>query len=73
MPTNTASVEVPAQSPAPPHLELIPRLSIQQLVDPVVMRYYPNLLGSVHACLAVFGTLALKDRRKPLSLSMANY
>ena len=34
----------------------------------VIKRYYPNLLCSVHAALAVFGAMALKDRTKPLCL-----
>ena len=39
-----------------------------ECVDSAVLKYYPNLLGSVHACLAVFGAMALKGRTKPLSL-----
>jgi hypothetical protein len=39
-----------------------------EYVDSFVRHYYPNLLGSVHACLAVFGAMALKGRTKPLSL-----
>lgn len=39
-----------------------------EYVDSYVEHYYPNLLGSVHACLAVFGAMALKGRTKPLSL-----
>ena len=37
-------------------------------VDSFVKHHYPNLLGSVHACLSVFGSMALKGRTKPLSL-----
>jgi hypothetical protein len=37
-------------------------------LDAIINRYYPNLLSSVHAVLAVFGAMALKDRTKPLSL-----
>ena len=39
-----------------------------EYVDSFVKHHYPNLLGSVHACLAVFGAMALKGRTKPLSL-----
>jgi len=42
--------------------------AIARAVDPVVNRFYPNLLQPVHACLAVFGAMALKGRTKPLSL-----
>jgi len=44
------------------------RLSARDLVDPVVQLYYPALLDSVHACLAVVGSMALAKRTKPLSL-----
>lgn len=37
-------------------------------VFPVINKHYPNLIKGVHAALAVVGTLALKDRTKPLSL-----
>jgi DeoR-like helix-turn-helix domain len=42
--------------------------TVQDIVDPVVSQYYPALLESVHACLAVCGTMALAGRTKPLSL-----
>ena len=42
--------------------------SLQSCVDPVVSRYYPQLLDSAHACLAVFGAMSLGKRTKPLSL-----
>ena len=38
------------------------------MVDPVVSKYYPALLQTVHACLAVFGAMALAKRTKPLCL-----
>src|SRR2546423_11268717 len=37
-------------------------------VNPIIEKYYPQLLKAVHACLSVFATLSLKDRTKPLSL-----
>ncbi|HEY4359513.1 MAG TPA: hypothetical protein VGN17_01015 [Bryobacteraceae bacterium] len=37
-------------------------------VRSMVEHHYPNLLGSVYACMAVFGAMALKGRTKPLSL-----
>ena len=37
-------------------------------VEKAVNRYYGGLLPSVKACLAVFGTMVLKGRTKPLSL-----
>jgi hypothetical protein len=37
-------------------------------VDVMVRRHYPALLTSVHAMLAVFATMAIKGRTKPLSL-----
>src|SRR5579859_7212655 len=39
-----------------------------QAVDDIVRRYYPSLVGTVHAALAVIGAMALKGRTKPLSL-----
>jgi hypothetical protein len=42
--------------------------SVADLVDTFVNMYYPGLLGSVHACLAVVGSMALNGRTKPLSL-----
>ena len=43
-------------------------LPAKDFVDPVVSLSYPGLLDSVHACLAVFGAMALAGRTKPLSL-----
>ena len=43
-------------------------VSIETKVIPTVQKYYPALTGTVRACLAVFGAMSLKDRRKPLSL-----
>lgn len=42
--------------------------SLELTINPLIDRYYSNLLKPVHAMLAVFATLALKDRTKPLSL-----
>lgn len=41
---------------------------VEQLVIPAVSRHYPALINSIEACLSVFGTMALGDRTKPLSL-----
>lgn len=41
---------------------------LEKLVNSTVNKYYPRLLKPVHACLAVFATLSLKGRTKPLSL-----
>lgn len=38
------------------------------MVDPVVREHYPALVETVHACLAVFGSMALAGRTKPVSL-----
>src|SRR5262245_52104172 len=42
--------------------------SPQSCFDPVVSRHYPELLESVHACVAVFGAMSLAKRTKPLAL-----
>jgi DeoR-like helix-turn-helix domain len=42
--------------------------TVDEMVDPVVSQYYPALLPTVHACLAVFGAMALAKRTKPLCL-----
>jgi hypothetical protein len=42
--------------------------SIEKDVNPVINKYYPNLLDATHAALSVMATLALKDRTKPLSV-----
>jgi hypothetical protein len=55
-----------AKSETPP-INATP-VTVEDLVDPVVSQYYPALLESVHACLAVCGTMALAGRTKPLSL-----
>jgi hypothetical protein len=39
-----------------------------QAVDDIVRRYYPSLVRTVHAALAVIGAMALKGRTKPLSV-----
>lgn len=44
------------------------QLSLERDVNPIINKHYPNLLPAVNATLAVFSTLALKDRTKPLSL-----
>lgn len=41
---------------------------LDQEVNPIIQKYYPGLLKPLHACLAVFATLSLKNRTKPLSL-----
>lgn len=41
---------------------------LERNVNPVINKHYQNLLPAVHATLTVFATLALKDRKKPLSL-----
>jgi hypothetical protein len=51
-----------------PDTKHIPRSENIVRLDRTINRYYPNLLSSVHAALAVFGAMALKDRTKPLSL-----
>jgi hypothetical protein len=43
-------------------------LSVTEFVDPVVQVYYPRLLPTVHACLAVFAAMAFQERTKPLCL-----
>jgi hypothetical protein len=43
-------------------------LSVHDSVDSEVLTYYPVLLESVHACLAVFGSMALAERGNPISL-----
>jgi hypothetical protein len=43
-------------------------LSLEKEVNPIINKYYPNLLDAVHASLSVIATLALKDRTKPLSV-----
>jgi hypothetical protein len=42
--------------------------SLEKEVNPIISKYYPNLLDATHAALAVMATLALKDRTRPLSL-----
>ena len=37
-----------------------------QALDRTIQRHYPGLIGAVHACLAVFGAMALNGRTKPL-------
>jgi hypothetical protein len=61
MTTNTATAVIE-------YTQAASELSVEQLVDPVVTRFYPNLLTSIHACLAVFGSMALTGRSMPLSL-----
>jgi hypothetical protein len=42
--------------------------SLERDVNPIINKHYSNLLPAAHAALAVFGTLALKNRTKPLSV-----
>ena len=51
-----------------PHVFPVSRPSAIDSVDPIVDLYYPALLPSVHACLAVVGSMAIAGRTKPLSL-----
>jgi hypothetical protein len=43
-------------------------LTVERDVNPIIKKHYPNLLSAVHATMAVFATLSLKNRTKPLSL-----
>jgi hypothetical protein len=45
-----------------------PEPSLEQIVNPTITKYYPALLKTVHACIAVCVTLSLKNKPKPLSL-----
>jgi len=45
-----------------------PFCSVKHCVDPIVTRHYAALIESVHAVLAVFGSMALAGRSKPLCL-----
>jgi len=42
--------------------------SLEKNVNPIINKYYPNLLDAVHAAVSVSATLALKNRTKPLSV-----
>jgi hypothetical protein len=46
----------------------IPAVSALGTLDAVVKKHYPALITSAHAMLAVFASMAMKGRTKPLSL-----
>ena len=39
-------------------------------VDAIVMEHFPVLLSTVHACLAVVASMAIKDRARPLAMML---
>ncbi len=49
-------------------MNLVEPLDSLVIFDSHVQTYYPILLDSVHACLAVFGSMALAGRTNPVSL-----
>jgi hypothetical protein len=66
LPKDAAKVET-ANAEEPKPLDTTPA-TVDEMVDAVVSQYYPALLPSVNACLAVFGAMALAKRTKPLCL-----
>jgi hypothetical protein len=61
--TDTSLLTNPQQYPPSKQLP-----SSLQRLDTVIRKHYPALLTSVHAMLAVFASMAMKGRTKPLSL-----
>ncbi len=69
--TNTAVSYFPVSKPAaaaqPKPIHLV-RPAGLSAVDAAINKHYPALRGSVHAALAVFGSMSLQGRTKPLSV-----